>query len=294
MNIAIVGCGDVGTRCARMLLDAGHQVVGVRRNAAVLPDWLPSLCADVTEIASLEFLFGENQSDFDAVIYALAAADFTEQAYRCAYVDGVRNTLKALASRPPKRFFFVSSTGVYHQNDGSVVNEDSPVEPTRFNGQLVLQGEHLVRSHEFGSCVRFSGIYGPGRHRLINRVASGQATLDKSPAFTNRIHIEDCAAVLAHLVNLVENGAELDPIYLASDCLPAPGADVESFIADALGLSLQQAESVAPARRIAGSKRCDNQRLLNSGYVFKYPDYKAGYRQVIDAMKSNASGSDVQ
>jgi hypothetical protein len=31
----------------------------------------------------------------------------------------------------------------------------------------------------------------------------------------------------------------------------------------------------------AGSKRCNNQRLLDTGFRFEYPDYKAGYLAII-------------
>ncbi len=288
MNIVIVGCGDVGTRCAKILTDAGHFVLGVRRNPAKLPQWLTPVEADVLKPATLEFLNPDAESplNIDVVIYSLAAASFTELDYRDAYVSGLNNTLTALGWRSLKRFFYVSSTGVYHQNNGEWVDESSDTQPTRFNGQLVLEGEQAVRERRDGTCVRYSGIYGPGRLRLINRVAAGQATPETPPSFTNRIHIEDCAASLAHLVMLAEN-TELESLYLASDSQPATSADVEAFIAATLGLSLEQSEPVPRSKRIAGSKRCSNKRLLNTGYQFIYPDYQAGYRQVIDSMRAD-------
>ncbi|MCP4065801.1 MAG: DUF1731 domain-containing protein, partial [Gammaproteobacteria bacterium] len=32
----------------------------------------------------------------------------------------------------------------------------------------------------------------------------------------------------------------------------------------------------------AGSKRCSNKRLLGTGFQFRYPDFRAGYRDMID------------
>lgn len=305
LNIAIVGCGDVGIRCAKILTDAGHRVIGGRRNIAALPDWIEARAIDVTDPATLAFL-GEEQ--IDIVIYILAAAAFNPQDYRAAYVTGVENTLAAVESNPSplKRFLFVSSTGVYHQNDGSKVDENSPTEPVRFNGQIVLQGEQLVRSNPVGTCARFSGIYGPDRLRMINRVAAGQfsgqpgdrqnssqnsgqnSSQNKDSnagSYTNRIHVDDCAGVLAHLVSLSAAGRELDDLYLASDCCPASSRDVENYIAQTLGLSASRPNNnTSQSKRIAGSKQCSNQRLLDSGYRFMYPDYKAGYLQVINNM----------
>ncbi|MEM7260173.1 MAG: NAD-dependent epimerase/dehydratase family protein, partial [Pseudomonadota bacterium] len=171
MNITILGCGDVGTRCARLLLQAGHTVTGVRRNITRLPPWLPAAQADVLDTSSLGVLCPPDKPAPDVVIYSLAASGFDEQSYIDAYITGVENSLQALRNVPLKRFIFVSSTGVYHQNDGSIVDEDSATEPVRFNGRRVLQGEQLVRARNTGTCVRYSGIYGPKRLRLINRVA---------------------------------------------------------------------------------------------------------------------------
>ena len=114
------------------------------------------------------------------MVYAAAADRSTEEAYRLAYVDGVRNLLAApaLQRSPPRRFFFVSSTAVYAQDDGEWIDESSPAGPTHFRARLLLAGESLVRESASAAtatrcCV--SGIYGPGRTRLIERVRSGRA-----------------------------------------------------------------------------------------------------------------------
>ena len=150
----------------------------------------------------------------------------------------------------------------------------------------MLEGEQITGALPHGTSVRFSGIYGPDRLRLINRVAAGQATPEDPPSYTNRIHIEDCASVLAHLTMLALDDKPLESLYLASDSMPATSAEVEGYIAQTLGLSFENTEPVARSKRIAGSKRCSNKRLLASGYQFKYPDYRAGYKQVIDSMRS--------
>lgn len=289
LNILIVGCGDIGVRCAGGLRDQGYSVTAVRRNISVLPDWLEAHSADVTNPSSLTCI---SENHFDVVIYILAAAAFNAADYRAAYITGVENTLAALegSRQSLKRFIFVSSTGVYHQNNGETVDENSSTEPATFNGQLVLEGEQLVRANAFGTCVRFSGIYGPDRLRMINRVAAGQGSGIKSTAFSNRIHVEDCAGVLLHLVNQVAADQDLFDVYLASDSLPATTSEVESFIAERLGLTLAQSGPAEQSRRIAGSKRCDNRRLLESSYEFIYPDYRAGYQAIIDGLRNSRSG----
>ena len=280
MNITILGCGDVGLRTAA-LLRSQHHISAAKRNPDTLPDWIDARRCDVGDPSSLGWLA---QHPCDVMIYALAAAGFNDDDYRLAYVDGVANVIAALGTNLAglKRLIFVSSTGVYHQNDGSIVDEASATEPARFNGQRMLEGEQKILATGKGTNVRFSGIYGPGRLRMINRVASGNFTPPSRSSLTNRIHVDDCAGVLAHLVGQLESG-DIDDCYLASDDRPATTTDVESFIASELGLQHAPSEEhqEMTSGRIAGSKRCSNARLRASGYSFKHPDYRSGYHELI-------------
>lgn len=284
MNITIIGCGDVGTRCATLLREH-HRITAARRNIDALPAWPGKRHCDVGDATSLGWLADHPT---DVLIYSLAAASFQDADYQLAYVTGVQNVLSALADQltSVKRVIFVSSTGVYHQDDGSVVDENSATKPVRFNGQRVLEGERLVNATGKGSCVRFSGIYGPGRLRMINRVASGNFTPAAKAKLTNRIHVDDCAGALAHIVGLVESDA-VENCYLASDDRPASNVEVETFIATELGLTYTAAaetNSYNAGGRIAGSKICSNARLRASGYEFLYPDFESGYRQLIGSL----------
>jgi len=179
VKVAIVGCGDIGLRTSKLLVDGGHSVLGVRRDSSQLPDWIERVSADVTQPESLAIL---SQGKFDVVIYCLGLTN-TLDALGCSVPDiGVSDNRvtdnqtpdnRALDSTPTlRRFIFVSSTSVYHQNDGSIVDENSATNPVRFNGQLVLEGERQVRDLSIGTVVRFSGIYGSGRTRMIDRVKS--------------------------------------------------------------------------------------------------------------------------
>lgn len=294
MRVVIVGCGEIGILCARQLLDAGHDVTGVRRNTRALPAWMHSCAADVTEPGSLAFL---QDTDIDVIIYQVAASGFNEQAYHQAYVEGLANVIEQCRRKTP-HLMFVSSTGVYHQNDGGWVDETSETLPRKFNGQIMLEGERLLASVERGCSVRFSGIYGPHRTRLIDRVKNGHTGGDND-GYTNRIHIADCAGVLSHLAKLAlltgtHDAQALQRKYLASDCMPVLRSEVFRFLATELDVSLDtdgsetnrailsiESQSQDVPKRIAGSKRCNNQRLLDSGYQFLYPDFQSGYRQVI-------------
>jgi nucleoside-diphosphate-sugar epimerase len=177
------------------------------------------------------------------------------------------------------RFFYASSTGVYAQSHGEWVDEDSPTEPTGFSGLRVLEGERLALEGVPGAVVvRFGGIYGPGRTRLVDTVRRGATCVESPPLYTNRIHRDDCAGVLRHLLSL-ERAASA---YVAVDHAPAPQCEVMDWLAARLGVPApRRVRGQAPEAGPGGSKRCRNARLLASGYAFLYPTYREGYAALL-------------
>lgn len=289
-RILIAGCGDIGTTLGLTLNAAGHTVWGLKRYPGDLPPGLEPLAADLTDPATLSVL----PPDLDAVVYSAAAAGFSEVAYEAAYVSGVRNLLAALkqAGQQPSRLLFTSSTSVYAQHHGEWVDEDSPAEAEGFSGRCIRQGEQLLWDSDWPAvAVRFGGIYGPGRTRLIDSVREGSAVRPSGPPlYTNRIHRDDCARVLEHLLNL----SEPERLYLAVDDDPAPLAEVLIWLATQLGV-LEPPPATQPvikpgaetrrdpALRMRASKRCSNARLRASGFSCRYPGYQDGYGALLTA-----------
>ncbi len=274
----ILGCGDIGMVLGRELLAAGHQVIGARRNVAALKGTgikpLPLDLSDEEALAALP--------DADYVVYILSADRFDEASYRAAYADGLKAVLRTYEARAksPRRILFVSSTSVYGQKDGEQVNETSPADAKGFSGKVLREGESaLFKSPLTGTAVRFSGIYGPGRDRLIRQVLEGRIAPKTPPMYSNRIHRDDCAGVLAHLIALCEAGKPVDELYLASDCAPEPLYDVMAWMAKQL--KVEPTEVIQAPLRKRSSKRCDNTRLCETGYAFRFPSYREGYAQVM-------------
>lgn len=262
-RLLIAGCGDIGIRLAGILDRDAWRVSGLRRNTSALPDSIEPLCADLLDPDSLATV----DTDWDGVIYQATPGQRDPEAYHRAYVQGLENLLARIST---SRLIFVSSTAVYGQDDGSEVNEYSTTAPAAFNGRILLEAEKCALDAG-GLAVRFSGIYGPGREYLINQVRGGKARCrEHPPQWTNRIHADDCAGVLAHLLDLDTP----DPIYCASDNLPVSRCDVMDWLADRLGVVRPERENnPSPAQ----GKRVLNQRLRASGYDFHYPDFRAGY-----------------
>jgi nucleoside-diphosphate-sugar epimerase len=218
----------------------------------------------------------------DCVIYCVSADGFTESASRGAYVTGIANTVEALRGSRARRLVVVGSTGVYGQDDGSVVDEDTPADPRGFSGRLLLEGEAMAAAAPLESTtIRFSGIYGPGRERLVRMVRDGTPVSERArAAITNRIHRDDCARALVHLV---ERPA-VQPLYLGTDEAPTPMGEILDWIAARLGLPplpLGGDEAGSPQR--GGNKRLSSARLRGEGFALRYPTYREGFGALIAA-----------
>ena len=279
MRVLIAGCGDVGGELARRLLAAGCEVYGLRRRAHLLPAGVRPVAGDVRDPESLRGL----PSGLDVLCYTAAADGHTAAAYRAAYVDGVRNVLCAVGRTSAlRRVVYTSSTRVYSHNNGEWVDEDSSTGGDDIYARLLLEGEAAARECAAPAVVvRLAGIYGPGRTRLIDRVREGEPC---SAAITNRIHRDDCAGVLHHVMRLERPL----PLYLGADHEPATQCAVTGWIAERLGLP-------APPRGETGSgglgKRCRNARLVASGYEFKYSGFREGYEAMIADLAGEVGSS---
>ncbi|TDK26701.1 NAD-dependent epimerase/dehydratase family protein [Arthrobacter crusticola] len=273
MTVLIAGCGDLGTEAGLRYAAAGHRVVGWRRSPGRLPEQLEGRAVDLTGTLP------EVPADTDTVVIATAAGERTEAAYRAAYVSATANLLDALERDgvSPRRILFVSSTAVYGDFGGGPVDEHSPAEPGTPTGRILREAERLLLERSPAALVlRLSGIYGPGRTRLIDSVSSGRAVLPAEPQWTNRIHRDDAAAAIVHLTTAVEAPA---PVYLGTDEEPSDLADVLRFLAAELRLPAPPAGPTSTTR--GGDKRCSSALLRSTGFGFTYPTYREGYRAVL-------------
>ena len=276
-RVLIAGCGYVGGRVAELLSGEEREVFGLRRSSSELPGAARAIAADVTAPETLEGL----PAALDAVVYAVSPSGRSPEEYRAAYVDGVTNLLDAVRERgrPVDRVVLVSSTGVYGHTDGRWVDEATPPEPASAAARCVLDGEAVVLGAEgTGIVLRLGGIYGPGRDRTVRRVVSGEVACPARGVYGNRIHRDDAARAIVHLLDL----ADPDPVYLGVDRDPAELREVYSWIAgracvpDPCAAGPEGDDEDAAGRR-GTNKRCSSERLAASGFEWRYPSYREGY-----------------
>lgn len=275
MQVLVAGLGDVGGRAAATLAAAGHEVVGVRRSDTPGPDGVTMVRGDLTDERLVEDLPGP----FDAVLLTVSADGRDPQLYRSAYVEGPTTLLAALATRGDtvRRVVFTSSSAVYGQRDGEWVDESSATDPSSSTARVLVEAERAVAGGAFPSTsLRLTGIYGPGRTRLVEKVRSGDAVVGSEPSYTNRIHAADAADAC---VRLLELGADAPPVVIGTDDEPADRAEVYRWLADQLGVDGPVVDDErAPDR---GSKRCSNDLLRSLGWSPSYPTFRDGYGELL-------------
>ena len=275
-SVLYVGAGSLARHVAGLL--PGWRGWALRRSGGSMLSQLQPVVADVS--------CAECPPDWpaecpDYVLVTLVPAARTEQAYRQAYVGGVRNVLHWLQQRGqrPRRVLFVSSVGVYGQAGGEWVNEQSATCPQRWSGRIMLEAEQLlVASGLAVTSVRLAGIYGGSRRSFLERVRQGHHADGCSNRYTNRIHELDAAGLLAHLLQLDAAGNALAPVYLGVDDEPAEQAEVVGWLQQQLGVQSMPGLLLKPA---GTSKRCSNALARDTGWVPRYAGYRDGYAEMI-------------
>jgi nucleoside-diphosphate-sugar epimerase len=272
-RILIAGCGDIGAGAGRLLAEDGHEVVGLKRHPPDNDEKISYIRADVARVEDCQNL----DTRFDLVIYILTPDDRSEARYRNVFEHGVANMLAVFKrNNADARFLFVSSTSVYGQSHGEWVDEESETNPQSVTGRIILQAENAILSAGSKNCViRFSGIYGRSKSRLLDTVIKGGEVQYKPPYYTNRIYRGDCIGVLHFIAGKMLAGVRLDSIYLASDDDPAPKWDVYNFLAGKMGVARPEKQTLPTGSE--QNKRCSNERLKRLGYRFTYKSYREGY-----------------
>jgi len=284
--VVIAGCGWLGTAVGRSLAGQRHRVVGVRRSAEAAR----SLEAHGIEGVAVDLAspgFHESLPDrVDAVLACQAPSERSEEAYRAAYVDVTRSLIGWAVGAGVRSFVYTGSTGVFGQDDGSVVDESTPPRVSTARARILADAEGVVLSDSGrdagGRVVRLSGLYGPGRAGVIERVRNGTLALGPGDgAWMNWCHLDDAAGVVRAAMERGVTGA----VYHASDAEPARRRDVIRWIAGRLGIEPLRREAdpgSGPALPGGADRRISSERTRRElGVRLRYPAFRDGLAPLI-------------
>lgn len=279
--VSIVGCGYTGSRLARRWIGRHATVRGFAIRAASLEH----IAATGADAVALNLDAPPASIDFDGQLlyYAVPPAPTGERDVRLErFLDRVAGV--------PRRVIYLSTTGIYGDRGGALVDEDSRPAPQSARAVRRLAAEIALRAWAAGRgvswCVlRVPGIYGPGRMPIerLKRREPAIEPLEAGPG--NRIHVEDLvsACVAAgtssradgRVYNVTDGNDDSATAYLQRVArigdLPAPPL-----------LSRSAAEKTLSATSwsfLRESRRVDNRRMLDElGVILAFPDLDAGIR----------------
>lgn len=265
MHILFIGYGKTSQRVAQNFVGQGHQISTISRSPKAA-DHANHLIQDVHALDLSEL------APIDAVYILLTPADSSAVAYQHCFVESIQPITTALARHPVKRVIVVSSTRVYGENHGEVIDDDTVPKPSDEQGQILLHMEQTWQAAYPEQCVvvRPSGIYGTSIQRMIKLAETSQNY--PHIHWSNRIHIDDLAALLAHLLHV--EPAALS--YIASNSQPMPLHQTIQWFQKQLGLP----ELVLEHEGIRG-KKIYATRMQDLNFKLKHTDCFEDYRAAL-------------
>jgi nucleoside-diphosphate-sugar epimerase len=185
---------------------------------------------------------------------------------------------------------YLSTTGVYGNKDGELVDEESALNPSMDRAKRRLEAEirwlELFKEHDIPVHIfRCVGIYGPGRNPL-QTVRNGLGKRIEKPGYKfSRIHVEDLASVLTASINKPNPGS----VYNVCDDLPMESRHITEYACELLEADLPPLIPFDDANLsdMAKSfyldrKTISNQKIKDELEVtLKYPNYKIGLNSLL-------------
>ena len=289
-NLLIVGCGDVARR-ALPELQRRYRVTALVRSLDPVLDsaGVGQIAGDLDDAASLAPLLGR----------AERIAHLAPPSAGGTLDTRMRSLLAALAPRGrgamlPRRFVYLSTSGVYGDCAGEWVDETRPPNPRTERAMRRLDAERALgdwgeRNQVEIAILRVPGIYASDRLPL-ERLARGTPALrPEEDVYTNHIHADDLAGIL--VAALESTGAR--GVYNASDDGPTKMGEFFDLVADRSGLarpprvSREEAARLLPPELLSfmsESRRLSNRRMKTQlGVRLRYSTVRDGIPRIREA-----------
>jgi nucleoside-diphosphate-sugar epimerase len=284
-SLLIFGCGYVGLELARQSLKLGWSVTAFTRNQQTAEKAEEIGARSVTGILQDRDWWDRLSPNYDHVVNSVGAYSPTLEGYQQSYLMGMQSIIDWLehANGRVKNLLFTSSSSVYPQTDGSLVNEKSEHQGVSARGKILLDAERvcLQASEKLAVrrfVVRLSGLYGPGRHLLVDKIRRQEPMSGNPERVLNLTHRDDAAsAVLSVLQSPDSYNRE---IFNACDGQHSTRGEIVRWVAKELGIDapkfLGMEEDNGPDRRV------DNTKLIELlGWSPKYPSFQCGYQDFL-------------
>ena len=237
-RLVIFGCGYVGGALAREAVVRGLGVTALTRNkeqaAELSAIGIKTCVADLAQQDWHERVSGSPEFVVNCVSSGGAGLD----GYRHSYVAGMASVLRwATTYGAAGTLLYTGSTVVYPQSQGERVDERTPTVAVTDRAQILLEAEACLRAGH-AACARWfvlrlAGIYGPGRHGVLDQVRAGEMT-GRGEHRLNLIYRDDICSAIWHALGAPATVA--NEIFNVADDGAARKSEIAEWLSSRIGL----------------------------------------------------------
>ncbi len=286
-SLYIVGCGDIGTRVARIAAAKKITVVSLSRGNKYPEETATAgIESQVCDLDTPETLSGLSLKNASLLYSAPPPGGGIIDTRVTNFLDSVK------AGSEPGKIVYISTTSVYGDCGDELVTEERPVNPANHTARRRCDAEESFRVWGKERSVpvvilRVSGIYGPGRIPL-QRIQSREPLLDeREVGYTNRIHSDDLATICMAALEKGEDG----DIFNVCDGETSKMTDYFNAITDLMEVPRLPQVPLAEARKVMSplmfsymteSRKVSNRKMIEKlGITLKYPNMMEGLRSLL-------------
>ncbi len=271
-NILIIGQGDIGLPVTNKLAQDGFSVTGLARSERdhyALVDNAKFLQADALTLTT------EQLQTFTHIAIIVTPDEYSTIGYHDSYL-AITQHLATLAPNLAnlERIVFISSTGVYGQDNGEWIDEHTePMTPERDASKIILQAEQALQQ-SFGDkaiIIRPSGIYGRERLMRLRKAREPQKEPIAAEHWSNRIMDRDLVTIIANVLTIETP----KPLYLATDYRPVTTFELGVWLSEQI---VEAAPTVDEKKTSVTGKRLHSNIPLA---WLEYADWQIGYRDIL-------------
>jgi nucleoside-diphosphate-sugar epimerase len=284
-RLIIFGAGYVGGEVARQAVKLGLLVTALTRNPANVSRFAADGCEVVIDELAADTWHKKIPGGADYVLNCVSSGGGGIEGYQRSYVEGMQSILAwAGSSSGVRTMLYTSSTSVYPQSGGALVGETASTEGAGDTAQILLEAEALLREASPETLrrwfiFRLAGIYGPGRHHLLDQLRAGETEFSgRGEHRLNLVHRDD---IVAAIFSAFAAPPELaNQIFNLTDDAAVPKSDVVNWLAARLGRAPPRFTDTSVVIRRAETldRVIANHKIKAAlGWCPRYPDFRAGY-----------------
>ncbi len=285
-QLVVFGAGYVGGAVARSAKVCGMEVTALTRNAAkaatLQADGIAAIVADLAD----DGWHAAMPDRVDFVLNAVSSGGGGVEGYRHSYVEGMKSVVAWARAARPAALVYTGSTSVYPQDGGVEVDETSPTEPANERAAILLEAEQIALAAVCESLrvfvLRLAGIYGPGRHHMLDQITAGEVLAGTGEHRLNLVHLEDISAAIMKCFAAAP--AIAGGVFNVTDDFPVKKHELAAWVAARLGQQVPRFDPSLTGRRkgVMPDRVVLNQKLKNAlGWRPRYPSYREGYETLL-------------